>query len=193
MKKKELIVKDKDVLEVACETAEFSLEASSFVFRKATPDEMVETWGYKGEELSPTARFFIECIDKKICDFYALDCQGKIIGELYVFWKLEDTDFADGKNTAYLCAFRIKEEYRHQGLGKMLIKEVMKKVKAQGFRAVTIGVDETEEDNIRLYKSLGFNEKIKDCFEDPCDVDINMKPKECNCFWLLKKVLGEEI
>lgn len=90
---------------------------------------MIEVWSYEGEELSPTAGFFINSIEKKAC----------------------------------------------------------------GFTAVTIGVDETEEDNIRLYKRLGFNKKVNDCFEDPCDVVINMKPKACECFWLLKKELGEEL
>ena len=47
---------------------------------------------------------------------------GEIIGELYAFLNLDDKDFADGKNTAYLCAFRVKKEYRGKGLGSQLMK-----------------------------------------------------------------------
>ena len=109
--------------------------------------------------------------------------------ELYVFFKLEDYDFADGNEKAYLCAFRIAEEYRHQGLGTTLITFVMDQLKQQGIKKVTIGVDETEEDNYRLYQRLGFDNKMKDSFVDPCNVDCMRNPKKCDCFWLLSKDL----
>ncbi len=48
-------------------------------------------------------------------------------------------------------------------------------LKAQHIEEVTIGVDETEEDNIRLYNRLGLSTKVKDCFWNPCCVDENMK------------------
>jgi hypothetical protein len=41
-----------------------------------------------------------------------------LIGELYIFWDLEDKDEANGKERAYLSAFRIEEELRGLGLGK---------------------------------------------------------------------------
>ena len=46
-------------------------------------------------------------------------------------------------------------------------------------------VDETEADNIRLYRRLGFEKKRKDCTSDPCARNKKMEPKECPVFWLL--------
>ncbi|MEG2917910.1 MAG: GNAT family N-acetyltransferase [Clostridium sp.] len=106
-----------------------------------------------------------------------------------MFLKLSDSEFADGIHTAYLCAFRIIKELRGQGYGTKLIDTVLEHIKELGFKAVTIGVDETETDNLRLYKRIGFTQKIKDSFSDPCNVDDNQIPNACEKFWLLKKQL----
>ncbi|WP_234119332.1 hypothetical protein [Clostridium hydrogenum] len=46
-----------------------------------------------------------------------------------------------------------------------------------------------ETDNIRLYKRMGFTEKIKDSFVDPCNVDEKQMPNSCEKIWLLGKNL----
>ena len=74
-----------------------------------------------------------------------------------------------------------------QGYGSILLKEVLEYIKNKGIQIVTIGVDETEDQNIRMYNRFGFTNKIKDCFEDPCNVYSEMKPKASPCFWLLAK------
>ncbi|MBR6308031.1 MAG: GNAT family N-acetyltransferase [Lachnospiraceae bacterium] len=158
------------------------------VIRQATSGEMLSLWEYNSyEEASPTACFFAENIDSGNAVFWTIEEEGELIGELYVFFNLEDKDFADGKTTAYLCAFRIKKEYRGKGLGSRLMEHVLADLRERGLSMATIGVDSTEEKNIRLYHRLGFTEKVKDCFEDPCDVDENMRPKACECYLLLKK------
>lgn len=160
--------------------------------RKATEKEMLSLWGYETmDSAPPTALFFAQNISSGNAEFWALDDDGQMIGELYVFWQLSDKDFADGESRAYLCAFRIKSEYRGKGYGGFLLKEVLEYIKNKGIQIATIGVDETEERNIRMYHRFGFTNKIKDCFEDPCDVDQEMKPKASPCFWLLAKSLQE--
>ena len=52
-----------------------------------------------------------------------------LIGELYVFLSLEDRDFANGEDTAYLCAFRVKEGFRGQGLGSHLMNAALSELK----------------------------------------------------------------
>jgi len=161
------------------------------IIRKAASEEMLALWGYKSvAEAPPTARFFSRNISSGNAEFLTLDNDGKLIGELYVFLDMEDKDFADGKNTAYLCAFRVKKEYRGQGLGSRLMETVLASLKSRGFSGATIGVGSSEEVNIKFYHRKGFNVKIKDCFVDPCAVDEDMKPRPCPCFWLLYKRLN---
>ena len=159
--------------------------------RKATAEEMLTLWGYQDvNKASPTAKFFYDNISTDNAVFWTLDNHGELEGELYVFLNLEDKDFADGQNTAYLCAFRVKKEYRGQGYGSRLIASALEELKQIGFSKVTIGVASDEPQNIRLYHRLGFNIKIKDCHYDPCGMDENMHPKyEETVWWLLQKDL----
>ena len=66
---------------------------------------------------------------------------------------------------------------------------MLEDLKASGFTRATIGVGMDEEDNINMYRHMGFTTKIKDCFEDPCARDENMQPKKDEGFWLLAKAL----
>ena len=143
------------------------------LIRKATEEEMLTLWGYQNKDIaSATARFFYDNIAAGNAVFWTVD-NGELVGELYAFFNLNDTDFADGQNTAYLCAFRIKEEYRGRGNGSRLMETAFAELKDIGFRTVTIGVGTDEPQNLRLYRRLGFITKIKDCHYDPCGMDEN--------------------
>ena len=161
------------------------------LIRKATGAEMLKLWGYRDTDtVSPTARFFDNNISSGNADFWTIDNNGELIGELYAFRDIpEDRDFADGKTTAYLCAFRVRKDFRGQGLGSRLLETVLAKMRAEGFQRVTIGVGPEEEQNVRLYRRIGFNVKIKDCYTDPCAMDENMRPQKDECYWLLAKEL----
>ena len=156
--------------------------------KKAAAHELLELWGYESTHTaSSNAKFFCDNIKSGNAEFWTLDDEGELVGELYVFYDLEDKDFADGKRTAYLCAFRVRRDFRGQGLGTKLICHVMEHIKDLGFQRISFGVDDTDADNILFYKRLGFTIKVKECAEDPCDRDENMQPRSCPCFWLLCK------
>ncbi len=161
------------------------------VIRKATGEEMLSLWGYESvENASYTAKFFNQNISSGNAVFWALDHNGELIGELYVLLDLEDKDFADGINRAYLCAFRVQAAYRGQGLGSSLMEKAIAELKEHGFRSAAIGVAMDEPQNIRLYRRMGFTEKIKDCYFDPCGFDENGQAiYEEAGWWLLSKEL----
>ncbi len=161
------------------------------LIRKATAEEMLALWGCPDENAAPpTARFFCRHLSAGNAVFWALDSGEGLVGELYAFLDLEDRDLADGKNTAYLCAFRVNKEYRGQGLGSRLMEAALADLKEAGFRRATIGVSPGEPLNMRLYRRLGFGTKIKECHYDPCGMDENMKPVyEETAWWLLAKDL----
>ena len=161
------------------------------LIRKATGEEMLSLWGYDSiENASYTAKFFYRNISSGNAVFWTLDHNGELIGELYVFLNLDDNDFADGTSRAYLCAFRIKTEYRGKGLGSRLMEKALEELKENGFRSATIGVAIDEPQNIKMYHRKGFNEKIKDCHYDPCGFEENGQPVyEEAGWWLLSKDL----
>ena len=161
------------------------------LIRKATGEEMLKLWGYQDvHSASTTAKFYYRHISSGNAVFWTLDNGGDLIGELYVFMNLDDKDFADGKTTAYLCAFRVKECYRGQGLGSRIMETALAELKELGFRSATIGVGSDKPQNIQLYRRLGFNKKVKDCHYDPCGMDENGQPEyEEDAWWLLAKRL----
>ena len=152
--------------------------------RKASAGEMLELWGYPDADgASPTAKFFCESIASGKADFWTLDDDGALIGELYAFLELEDRDFADGVTVAYLCAFRVREDLRGRGFGTRLMEAVLADLKDRGFRRATIGAD--EERSLRMYRRLGFTKDVKVCFLDPCAMDGDMRPQRQKEGWLL--------
>jgi len=155
--------------------------------RTASSREMLTLWGlHNGDILPPVARYFAAHIESGNAEFMTVEVAGELIAELYIFKKLDDTDFADGKNRAYLCAFRVRKDMRGRGIGSSLMRAALIRLREQGFTKATIGVDAREEHNIRLYTRFGFTRHIKDCFFDPCDPDENMQPSPCPRFLLLE-------
>ena len=152
--------------------------------------DMITLWGYDSyDDASPTARFFYDNIESGNAIFWSLYDEGNIAGELYSFLKLEDKDFADGVDTAYLCAFRVSEDHRGKGYGSMLMKTALSDLKSKNFSFATIGVGMDEENNQKMYEHMGFSRKIKECFFDPCARDKDMKPAVDEGFILLSKEL----
>ena len=157
------------------------------LIRKADAKEMRKLWG---NDDSFTARFFYDHITSGNTVFWTVDNDGDLIGELYAFLNLDDRDFADGKDRAYLCAFRIRKQYRGQGLGTALMESTLENLKNRGFKTVTIGVNKDEPENIRLYERLGFSERVKECHYDPCGLDEKGQPEyDEEGWWLLVKQL----
>lgn len=153
--------------------------------RRASGEEMLTLWGYPDLDTAPpTAKFFFENIVSGNAVFWTVDRDGELLGELYAFLNIrEDPEFADGTTTAYLCAFRVKREYRGQGLGSKLMQAACADLKSMGFRRATIGVNDPR--NKALYCRLGFDTDVKTCYVDPCARDENMQPEPDDVGFLL--------
>lgn len=154
------------------------------IVRQGSVTEMLSLW-YK----KYTSEFMTNKINNSEAEFWTIDLNGRLIGELYVFFDLDDKEFADGKTTAYLCAFRIVEEMQGKGFGTKLMKSVLERLAQLGYSYATIGVEPEEVSNIRLYNRLGFLDKVKTLSIDPCDVDSNFMPVSCTEYVLLKMKL----
>lgn len=163
------------------------------IIRQATGGEILELWGCPVlADAPPTARFFYREISAGNAVFWAIEHDGKLIGELYAFLQLEeDPELADGSTTAYLCAFRVEKAFRGQGLGSRLMEHALAELKTRGFRRATIGVDDAR--NERLYRRLGFLQTVKTCDLDPCARDAYMRPLPDPGCLLLARELSEEI
>lgn len=69
------------------------------------------------------------------------------------------------------------------------MNKVFERLLILGVKYVTIGAEECETANMRLYTRLGFVERIKTCDHDPCDVNKDFEACSCAEYVLLRKVL----
>lgn len=97
--------------------------------------------------------------------FFAL-FGNKMIGKIYFVTKLEDLPIADGKQVGYICNLYVKKFFRNIGIGTMLVETVKRYAIANGFSALTLGVEDDNSKNMHLYNKLGFNTKIKNMNTD---------------------------
>jgi len=145
------------------------------IIRTGNLNELKALW--KNE--SPTKEYFIKEIEKDNIEFWTIENEKdrSLIGELYIFWNSEDKDEANGKDRAYLCAFRIEKGFRGLGLGKKLMERVLQRVEEKGFKEVTIAADNNDLERLTaMYKSWGFIELVKSQNYDYHYIDNNNKP-----------------
>jgi ribosomal protein S18 acetylase RimI-like enzyme len=82
--------------------------------------------------------------------------QGEIIGQVFLQYKSDRPELADGWQRAYLYSFRIKPPYRNRGLGSQMMRVLEDSLLARHYTRLTLNVARDNSDEIRLYKRLGF-------------------------------------
>ena len=80
----------------------------------------------------------------------------EMVGQAFVMLRSGETAAADGKRRAYIFSFRIKPEYRNQGIGSYLMLFIQKDLCDRGFKILTLNVAKENKDALRLYKRLGY-------------------------------------
>ena len=86
-----------------------------------------------------------------------------LIGQLFVQLSSARTELADGKQRAYIYGFRIKPDYRSQGVGTHMLSIVEADLAVRKYDFVTLNVGQDNPRARRLYEQLGY----KVIAEDP--------------------------
>jgi len=79
-----------------------------------------------------------------------------LIGQLFVSLKSSRADLSDGRNRAYVYAFRVKPAFRGQGIGTRMMTVVEADLRRRGYLCVTLNVAQENADARRLYERLGY-------------------------------------
>jgi ribosomal protein S18 acetylase RimI-like enzyme len=84
--------------------------------------------------------------------------QGRgVIGQLFIQLDSDVTELADGVTRAYLYAFRIRPEYRCEGLGSFMMELSESDLIRRSFSVITLNVTQDNLDAIRLYERRGYH------------------------------------
>ena len=79
-----------------------------------------------------------------------------VIGQLFLQLDSDVTELADGTTRAYLYAFRIRPEYRCEGLGSFMMDLAETDLIRRAFEVITLNVTQDNHDAIRLYERRGY-------------------------------------
>lgn len=82
---------------------------------------------------------------------------GQLVGQVFVLLQAQhDPMTADGATRAFIHSFRIRPQYRNQGLGSGLLSYAEQDLQARGFRWVNLNVAEDNPGALRLYERMGY-------------------------------------
>jgi ribosomal protein S18 acetylase RimI-like enzyme len=82
--------------------------------------------------------------------------QAAIVGQVFVQLFSHRKDLADGETRAYVYAFRVRPEFRGEGIGTTLMETAEEDLRQRGFQLVSLNVARNNQDARRLYERLGY-------------------------------------
>lgn len=87
---------------------------------------------------------------------WAVEREGKIIGQVFVQYSSMRPHLANGIDRAYFYSFRVDPACRSQGVGSRLMSTMEEDLRRRGFSIVTLTVAKSNHRAIQLYERLGY-------------------------------------
>lgn len=162
---------------------------NDYICKIASVDEMEAKWNdeIKKHKSSNWKIWKSEAIERakqgQRIAYYGI-LNGKIICEATAMLDKNIVQNDDGlvdDKTVYLCAFRTIEKYQNRGYFSRLFDFMICDLKDRGYEKVTLGVEPTEAENLKIYQHLGFNEFIKsakETYPDGTVIDVDYYARE---------------
>lgn len=100
-------------------------------------------------------------IEDQIVVFFGLYSDSTLIGEVRVKFSDIDPEIASFGNRAYIYALRICSNHRNKGYATYLMQTVMSYLNSNGYSEYSIGVEDDNFPAQKLYRKLGFVQKVK--------------------------------
>ena len=104
----------------------------------------------------------VERINAGGCDIYVLEDGGRLVGEVTIIYdEREYEGYTIPGRRVFVQALRVLPECCGRGLGQYLMREVMRRVKNEGYAEMMIGVEDNNVAARHIYGKLGFIEFVK--------------------------------
>ena len=148
----------------------------NYICKIATIDDMNKKWDYEINRADEDKSNWIVWKKRHISNFkknliipyYGLldneiicECTAAINKKV-----IQNSDDLIDNETAYLMAFRTNPEYQGKGYFRELFKYMINDLKNREYKYVTIGVEPSETKNKEAYFRNGFNDFIKESYEE---------------------------
>ena len=150
-------------------------------YRKATLEDLNRVWDYQMEQnpdeprnqrwrdsyisrnIQNRAATYVAIVDDEPVGEVTLDYYAEAYGNPDIRPKL-----ANGEDTAYVTALRIRKEYEGNGYISSLMRFMEDESKKMGYTRLTIGVGAEETRNLAIYLHWGYDQFVtaeEDCGE----------------------------
>lgn len=84
------------------------------------------------------------------------EADAKIIGQIFIQLSSGRTELADGHTSGYLYSFRVRPDYRGQGIGTELLEQAEQVLQQLAFKRAVIAVARDNLGALRLYEHRGY-------------------------------------
>lgn len=85
------------------------------------------------------------------------EADDRVVGQIFVQLSSGRGEYADGERSGYLYAFRVRPNYRNQGIGTQLLDEAEDVLRERGFSRAVIAVAKENDAARRLYENRGYS------------------------------------
>lgn len=82
--------------------------------------------------------------------------EGKMVGQVFIQLYSRNSEVADGVHRAYLFSFRVKPNYRNQGIGSFMLRFVEDQLLLRGFESIRLNVARANVRARKLYERHGY-------------------------------------
>jgi len=128
-------------------------------FRKATERDLVALeWNGEYSHYRQLYKEIFESAQKGDAILWLADLKDVgIIGQLFVQLISVRMELADGMSRAYLYAFRIKPNYRRNGIGSYMLSYVERNLIERGYHYICLNVNRDNIEARELYERSGYH------------------------------------
>ena len=172
-----------------------------YICKIATIEEMEQNWNYLVEIHKDNNAWKIwkekaikDMKNRNTIVYYGI-LNGIVISEATAFITSVNVQNSDGlvnDNTAYLSAFRTREEYQGKKYFSNLYNFMEKDLKRRGYSKLTLGVEPCETTNIKIYFNYGFTDYIKTAYEIYPAKNENEEPEKILVNYYSKQLKDDE-
>lgn len=83
--------------------------------------------------------------------------EGEVIGQIFIYFRPSWSRHFPNEQAGYLHSFRVKPQYRNQGIGTSLVRHAEAILIERAYHRCVISVAKNNHEAVRLYQSLGYS------------------------------------
>lgn len=90
------------------------------------------------------------------------EVEGRVVGQIFLQFNYVRIDLDDGFRSGYFHAFRVRPEFRNEGIGTALLERAEQVLRDRGLERAVVAVNKENDGALRLYERRGYQILLED-------------------------------